>query len=188
MTLALREAAPAPARTWANKLFGRDASGYLFLTPWLVGIFGLTIGPALVSLYLSFTRFDLITDPQFVGLANYRRIFLADAKFLAAMKVTFTYVLIAVPLKLAFALAVAMILNKGPARPDRSIARCSTCPRCWAAASPSPCCGARSSPATGCSTRSSPSSASRAPSWIVEPRLRALHAGGAVASGSSARR
>ena len=82
MTMALREAAPAPSRTWATKLFGRDASGYLFLTPWLVGIFGLTIGPALVSLYLSFTRFDLITDPQFVGLANYKRIFFSDAKFL----------------------------------------------------------------------------------------------------------
>jgi multiple sugar transport system permease protein len=113
MTMALREAAPAPSRTWATKLFGRDASGYLFLTPWLVGIFGLTIGPALVSLYLSFTRFDLITDPQFVGLANYKRIFFSDAKFLAAMKVTFTYVLLAVPLKLMFALTVAMILNKG---------------------------------------------------------------------------
>ncbi len=72
-----------------------------------------TIGPALVSLYLSFTRFDLITDPQFVGLANYKRIFFSDAKFLAAMKVTFTYVLLAVPLKLMFALTVAMILNKG---------------------------------------------------------------------------
>ncbi|MCP8940315.1 sugar ABC transporter permease [Alsobacter sp. SYSU M60028] len=97
----------------ARKVLGHDAGAYLFLAPWLIGIFVLTVGPALGSLYLSFTRFDLITEPRFVGLANYTRIFTNDAKFLAAMKVTFTYVLLAVPLKLIFALSVAIVLNKG---------------------------------------------------------------------------
>jgi len=87
--------------------------GYAFLLPWLVGIIGLTGGPALFSLYLSFTKYDLVTDPQWVGAANYVRIATADPKFWIAMKVTFTYIFLAVPLKLTFALSIAMLLNKG---------------------------------------------------------------------------
>jgi multiple sugar transport system permease protein len=85
----------------------------MFLTPWLIGFVGLTAGPILVSLYLSFTDFDLLQSPNWVGAANYVRIATADPKFLSSMKVTFLFVLFAVPLKLAFALGVAMMLNKG---------------------------------------------------------------------------
>jgi multiple sugar transport system permease protein len=63
--------------------------------------------------YLSFTQFDLLTSPEWVGLDNYQRILTADPKFMASMRVTFLFVLFSVPLKLAFALAVAMLLNKG---------------------------------------------------------------------------
>lgn len=90
-----------------------SGAGYLFLTPWLLGFFGLTLGPALISLYLSFTDFDLLSTPNWVGAANYVRIATNDPKFVAAMHVTFLYVALAVPLKLAFALLVAVILNKG---------------------------------------------------------------------------
>ncbi|PRH87416.1 ABC transporter permease [Labrys okinawensis] len=91
----------------------RNLAGYLFLAPWLIGFLGLTLGPALASLYLSFTDYDLLQSPQFVGTANYVRIATADPKFAAAMKVTFTYVLLSVPLKLIFALALAMAFNRG---------------------------------------------------------------------------
>ncbi len=91
----------------------RNAPGYLFLAPWLIGFLCLTLGPALVSLYLSFTDFDLLQAPNFVGLQNYIRMATADPKFIAAMRVTFLYVILSVPLKLAFALAVAMMLNRG---------------------------------------------------------------------------
>ena len=91
----------------------RNWSGYLFLLPWLAGFLLLTLGPTLASLVLSFTNFDLIGSPRFVGTANYVRIFTADAKFWTSLKVTFLYVALAVPFKLAFALAVAMMLNKG---------------------------------------------------------------------------
>ena len=102
----------ARASAW-SKFWHRNAAGYGFLTPWLIGFFGLTIGPALISLYLSFTDFNLLQAPTWVGDANYLRIFTADPKFLQAMRVTFFYVLFSVPLKLAFALAVAMLLNRG---------------------------------------------------------------------------
>src|ERR1700675_988269 len=77
-----------------------QAAGYLFLLPWLAGFFGLTLGPALASLYLSFTDFDLVRDPRWVGAANYLRIATLDPKFAASMRVTFLYVGLAAPLKL----------------------------------------------------------------------------------------
>ncbi len=103
-----RPAARAPELSWRD-----SATGYLFLAPWLIGFFGLTLGPALVSLYLSFTDYDLLSNPRWVGAANYVRIATSDPKFSAAMHVTFIYVALAVPLKLTFALLVAMILNRG---------------------------------------------------------------------------
>jgi multiple sugar transport system permease protein len=103
-----RSAARAPESSWRD-----SAAGYLFLAPWLIGFFGLTLGPALVSLYLSFTDYDLLSNPRWVGAANYVRIATSDPKFSAAMHVTFIYVTLAVPLKLTFALLVAMILNRG---------------------------------------------------------------------------
>ena len=91
----------------------RALVSYSFLAPWLIGFLGLTLGPTLASLYLSFTNFDLLQDQQFIGTANYQRIMTNDAKFWHSMQVTFTYVIMAVPLKLAFALGLAMVLNRG---------------------------------------------------------------------------
>ena len=103
-----RPDARAPELSWRE-----SATGYLFLAPWLIGFFGLTLGPALVSLYLSFTDYDLLSNPRWVGAANYVRIATSAPKFSAAMHVTFVYVALAAPLKLAFALLVAMMLNRG---------------------------------------------------------------------------
>ncbi len=83
------------------------------MAPWLIGFFCLTLGPVLASLYLSFTDFDLLQNPHFIGTANYVRMATADPKFLASMRVTFVYVILSVPLKLAFALGIAMALNQG---------------------------------------------------------------------------
>ncbi|WP_179869664.1 carbohydrate ABC transporter permease [Rhizobium chutanense] len=96
-----------------RRLWNANAPGYLFLLPWLIGFFGLTLGPALISLYLSFTDFDMLQSPRWVGTANYVRIATADPKFSAAMHVTLTYVVFSVPFKLTFALLVAMALNRG---------------------------------------------------------------------------
>ena len=100
------------ATDWKRKI-AHSRAGYAFLAPWLIGLFGLTLGPTLISLYLSFTRFDLFRPAQWVGLDNYVRIATDDPNFMASMRVTFLYVLFAVPLKLAFGLAVAMMLNRG---------------------------------------------------------------------------
>ncbi|MEH1098480.1 carbohydrate ABC transporter permease [Micromonospora sp. CPCC 205561] len=92
----------------------RDRPGiaFLFLSPWVCGALLLTVGPMLASLYLSFTDYDLFTTPRWVGLDNYRRLFTDDPRFLASAAVTAKYVLLSVPLKLAAALAVALLLNR----------------------------------------------------------------------------
>ncbi|HEV2515662.1 MAG TPA: sugar ABC transporter permease [Devosia sp.] len=86
--------------------------GYLFLLPWFGGVILLTAGPLLASLYLSFTNFDLLQAPDWVGLENYIRMFTADTRFMRALWVTLTYVLLGVPLNLAFALLIAVLLNQ----------------------------------------------------------------------------
>lgn len=91
----------------------RDVVGYVFLAPWLIGFVVFSLGPVLASLYLSFTKFDLLTPPRWIGAENYVRMFSADPRFWQALKVTFTYMLLEVPLKLAFALLVAIALDKG---------------------------------------------------------------------------
>lgn len=102
----------ADSNFWSG-VWQNHAPGYLFLLPWLIGFFGLTIGPILTSLYLSFTDFDLLTSPDWVGADNYVRMFTNDPKFAASMRVTFVFVIFSVPLKLAFALGVALLLNRG---------------------------------------------------------------------------
>lgn len=89
---------------------GDGVAGYLFLSPWIVGILLLTLGPMITSLYLSFTDYDLFSSPQWVGLDNYQRMF-EDKRWLKSVRVTALYVVLAVPIKLTCALAVAVLLN-----------------------------------------------------------------------------
>src|SRR5688572_811662 len=90
----------------------RPGLAYLFLSPWVAGALLLTVGPMLASLYLSFTDYDLFSAPNWVGLQNYRRLLSDDPRFMSAVWVTLKYVLISTPLKLAAALAVAVLLNQ----------------------------------------------------------------------------
>jgi multiple sugar transport system permease protein len=108
----------APARPGERALAARRArrrthnlAGYAFIAPWLLGFFGFTLIPMAASLYFAFTDYDVLTPPRWVGLANFRRMFFEDPRYLQAVGVTFFYVIVAVPLRLAFALAVAMLLN-----------------------------------------------------------------------------
>src|SRR5215469_2075101 len=80
-----------------------NLSGYLFLLPWFVGILIFSTGPVIASLYLSFTHYDLIGSPQWIGWQNYLSMF-QDPQWWDAVRVTFTYVVLSVPLKLLFAL------------------------------------------------------------------------------------
>ncbi len=87
------------------------AAGYGFLLPWLIGFIGLTVGPMIYSLYLAFTKYNLFTEPEWVGLDNFVRMFTEDPNYIQSVQITLVYVLVGTPIKLAAALGVAMLLN-----------------------------------------------------------------------------
>ena len=94
------------------KDFGRnDLAGYLFISPWLVGFFLFGFIPIAVSLFLAFTDYDVLGSWNFIGLSNFERMFTRDIRYQRSLEATFKYVLLAVPLRLVFALAIAMLLN-----------------------------------------------------------------------------
>ncbi len=86
-------------------------TGYLFLAPWLIGLFCLTAIPMIASLYFSFTSYDMLNAPNWIGLANYRQL-ASDPKFLKSLSVTFKFVFLSVPLQLTFALLVALLFKR----------------------------------------------------------------------------
>lgn len=88
-----------------------NLTGYAFISPFIIGFLALTLIPMFVSLYLSFTNYNLFASPRWVGLDNYTKMFTNDPKYWNSMRVTFYYVFIGVPLRLIFALFIAMLLN-----------------------------------------------------------------------------
>ena len=103
-----------PIRRWREmspKRRQEIVGGYLFISPWLIGFLLFIAGPVLMSLFVSFTRWNIVGDPKWVGLANYERIFTVDKDFIQALKVTFRYSLVYLPLTTVLGLATAMALN-----------------------------------------------------------------------------
>lgn len=99
--------------TIAKKKYKRrdNVAGYIMLSPWLFGFILMWFIPMLISIYYSFTDFNLLNNAKIIGFSNYIRIFTQDEMFWQALKVTFIYAIFLVPLRLAFALFVAMLLN-----------------------------------------------------------------------------
>ncbi len=93
-----------------SPLARREAlSFYLLISPWLIGFLVFLAYPMLRSLYLSFTSYNLLSPPEWVGLRNFERI-LSDADFWQSLKVTLLYALGSVPGGTLIALALAMVL------------------------------------------------------------------------------
>ena len=95
-----------------NKMLRKRWEGYLYVAPWLFGFTVLTLIPFICLIYFSFTEYNMLSMPEWIGIKNYIEIFTKDKKFIDSLKVTFTYVLVSVPLKLLAALLVAMLLNQ----------------------------------------------------------------------------
>jgi multiple sugar transport system permease protein len=120
-----RSIAPAASRPQSVSLLGRivgarsplqtrDALlGYLFLLPWLVGLIVFFLGPIIMSFALSFTKYDVISPPQFIGLENYQTAFFDDELFWPSIWRTFEYSAVIVPVGIACSLGLALLLNQG---------------------------------------------------------------------------
>ncbi|WP_159882092.1 carbohydrate ABC transporter permease [Paenibacillus puerhi] len=87
-------------------------TGYVFTAPFVLGFLIFTLYPMISSLYYSFTDYNMMETPRWIGLDNYQKLLFEDDKIMKSFQVTFTYVFGSVPLRLAFALIVAMLLNK----------------------------------------------------------------------------
>jgi multiple sugar transport system permease protein len=87
------------------------AAGYLFVLPSLLGFAIFVLGPLLAALLISFTRYDILTPPRFVGLDNYARL-LTDPRLLKSYANTIVYVVAAVVLINGLALVLASLLNR----------------------------------------------------------------------------
>lgn len=85
--------------------------GLLFASPWIIGFLGFTLVPMLSSLYYSFTRYDLLTPPRFIGPDHYINLFTNDDDFRMVMYNTMWWVLISAPLGVISAFLMAVLLN-----------------------------------------------------------------------------
>lgn len=85
--------------------------GYLGISPWVIGFLLFTLGPILASLYFSLTQWNIVETPKWVGLANYVKLITDDPLFTKALQVTFSYVAMAVPLRLVVGLGLSLLLN-----------------------------------------------------------------------------
>ncbi|MCB9992794.1 MAG: sugar ABC transporter permease [Hyphomicrobiaceae bacterium] len=84
--------------------------GLAFISPWIIGFLGLTLYPALASLYYSFTDFKILQAPRWIGLDNFTAMF-ADPLFWKSLGNTFYLVLVGVPLSVLVALGISLLLN-----------------------------------------------------------------------------
>ena len=88
------------------------ATGLALITPWFAGFLIWTAYPILSSLYYSFTEYNIFQPPQWIGLENYTRILTVDRSFWPSLRMTLLYGAISLPLGLAGALGVALLLSR----------------------------------------------------------------------------
>jgi multiple sugar transport system permease protein len=89
----------------------------LLMSPWIIGFTVFYLYPMVATLYFSFTHYDLLSQPTWVGLDNYRYMFTQDPFFWQAVRNTLWIVVIGVPVQIAFALGIAWVLT----RPKRGV-------------------------------------------------------------------
>jgi multiple sugar transport system permease protein len=89
-----------------------NITGYLFALPWFIGFFGFTLYPMISSLYYSFTSFNTMQAPKWIGLRNYTVMFTRDPLFWKSVGNTFYYAALSVPAGIIASLTMAVLLNQ----------------------------------------------------------------------------
>lgn len=103
-------AATFPRKRWSQGT-RHTINGLLFASPWIVGLLVFWIYPTLASAYYSFTKFNGVMNPQWVGIGNYLDLFTDDDQFGAAVYNTVYFAIVSIPLAIIFAFGLAMMLN-----------------------------------------------------------------------------
>jgi len=102
---------PRRGRRPARQRRSDTRAALLFISPWVIGFLIFTLWPVVYSGYLSFTEYDVINDPKYVGLDNYRELF-NDPKVALALKNTFIFAVLSVPAKIVASLGLALLLQR----------------------------------------------------------------------------
>lgn len=106
----MKKNATKKKKSISTLLCKKQVAGYVFVAPFIIGFVLFLMLPMAISLGLSFTKYDILSSPSFIGLDNYKTMFFQDTKFWKVFGVTMYYVLFSVPLKLIMALLVAVLL------------------------------------------------------------------------------
>ena len=85
--------------------------GWLMVSPWLIGFICFSALPMLASLIISFTEWDMLSKPEWVGFENYKTLFFEDPLALHSLNITILFTIVSIPLNIVFGLALAMLLN-----------------------------------------------------------------------------
>jgi multiple sugar transport system permease protein len=110
--MAVGEIKPQTRNGWLNGLSNNEKFlGIVFILPSLIGFTVFFAVPAIRAVIISFTEWNLLSDAEFIGLANYERIF-ADERFWRSLQVTVTYVIFNIPAQIVLALGIAVIMDK----------------------------------------------------------------------------
>jgi multiple sugar transport system permease protein len=110
-TTSVGAAASGVRRRLSPIVVRQNKYGYLFLTPWLIGFFGLFLGPALASLRFSFTQYDVLSPAKWIGTQNYVRMFTNDNLFYTSLVRTLYFTGLSVPLGVFGSMTLAILLN-----------------------------------------------------------------------------
>src|SRR5579859_8148093 len=105
-----RPSARIPRRHWSRQARTDFINGLVFTAPAIVGLLWFVVYPVAASLYYSFTAYSVLRSPRWIGLENYRTL-LTDEVFHTSLANTLYYVVLAVPIGIVFALALALLLN-----------------------------------------------------------------------------
>src|SRR3990172_6197634 len=113
MTSIVRQGASPPPWGLSRQTRRSLLTGLAFTSPWLIGFLVFFVYPIAASLYLSFTNYNIIAAPRFVGLSNYVRLFTDDSLYWIALYNTLYWVLFAVPGSILVGFILAVLLNRG---------------------------------------------------------------------------
>ncbi|CAM8667275.1 UgpA ABC-type sugar transport systems, permease components [Comamonadaceae bacterium] len=92
-------------------MYENKTTGFLFVLPFVIGVLGFKLFPFVMSFALSFTQYDFISPPQYIGLENYQELLQKDPLFQKSLGVTLLFAAVAVPMRVGFALFMAHVLN-----------------------------------------------------------------------------
>jgi multiple sugar transport system permease protein len=112
MAVAKKTSEQSPGGDLLSKLANNEALlGYLFIIPSVIGFIAFYAVPAIRSVFISFTEWNLLRPAEYVGLANYQEIF-TDARFWEALTITATYVLWNIPIQTILAVFIAVMMDR----------------------------------------------------------------------------